>query len=143
MTLFQLIYMSSLVVDEVQLLSGILETSVKNNKKRNITGMMLYSDGNILQVLEGEKDTLFETFRSIQADFRHGGIFVLIEKEITSRQFASWSMGFKQLSKTDLENLPAAAHVFKAHDDEISLRSRQGDALTVLKSFSDGTMSIH
>ena len=142
MSLFQLIYMSSMVTDRPEILPDILQAAVRNNKQRNITGMMLYADGNVMQVLEGEKGEVLETYQAIQADPRHSGIFVLIEQEIASRQFASWSMGFSQLTKADLEKFPAAAHIFKAHQDEISLRGRAGEALIVLKSFADGSMSI-
>jgi hypothetical protein len=142
MALFQLIYMSSLVTDEPELLPSILEASVRNNKRRDITGMMLYSDGSVLQVLEGERSIVMETFRAIESDGRHSGIFILIEQEIAARHFASWSMGFRHLSAADLERLPVAAHVFKARDDEIALRGRAGEALTILQSFGDGTMSV-
>jgi hypothetical protein len=142
MALIQLIYMSSLVTDEPELLSSILDVSVRNNKRRSITGMFLYADGSVLQVLEGEKEVVQEAFRTIELDERHSGIFVLIEQEIAARQFASWSMGFKNLTKLDLEKFPAAVHVFKARRDEISLRIRAGEALTILQSFADGSMSV-
>jgi hypothetical protein len=142
MALFQLVYMSSLVTNEPEVLSDILDSSVRNNKRSNITGMMLYSDGNVLQILEGNRDSVLETFKSIQLDMRHRGIFVLIEEEITSRKFASWSMGFKQLTHADLEKFPVAANVFKVETDEIALRVQPGQALTVLNSFADGSMGI-
>jgi hypothetical protein len=142
MSVFQLIYMSSLVTDEPELLRSILDVSIRNNKQRSITGMMLYADGSVMQVLEGEKEVVLGTFRSIEMDERHTGIFVLIEQDVASRQFAAWSMGFKHLAKADLEMLPAAAQVFKAGQDEISLRGRAGDALTILKTFADGSISV-
>lgn len=140
MALFQIIYMSSLITDEPELLSSILGASVRNNKRRNITGMLLYVEGSVLQVLEGEKNVVQETFRTIELDKRHNGIFVLIEQEIAARQFASWSMGFKQLSKLDLAKIPVAVPMFSARQDEISLRSRAREALTLLQSFADGSM---
>jgi hypothetical protein len=130
--------MSSLVTDEPELLPAILAASVRNNKQRGITGMLLYADGSVLQVLEGEKETVLGVFRTVELDKRHSGVYVLIEHEIPARQFASWSMGFKQLMKADLEKLPGAAHVFKARPDEISVRVRPGEALFLLKSFTDG-----
>ncbi len=142
MALFQIIYMSSLVTDEPAILPPILEVAVRSNKQRNITGMLLYADGNILQVLEGEKAVLVEAFRSIQSDVRHHGIFVLIEEDITVRRFSSWSMGFKHLSPADLAKFPTAAHVFKAHPDEISVRVRPSDAQIILESFAEGSMGI-
>jgi hypothetical protein len=134
--------MSSLVTDGPEALPAILASSVLNNKRRGITGMLLYADGAVMQVIEGEKDAVMETFRDIQSDSRHTGIFVVIEEEIVSRQFAAWSMGFRLLSKEDLEKYPTAAHIFQAHLDEISQRGRAGDALTILKSFAHDSLSV-
>jgi hypothetical protein len=142
MALFQLIYMSSLVTNEPEILSAILDSSVRNNKRSDITGMMLYSDGNVMQVLEGDRHAVIETFKSIQLDLRHSGLYVLIEGEIATRNFASWSMGFRQLSKADLEKFPIAAQVFKARQDEIAQRVQPGEALIVLKSFVEDSMNI-
>jgi hypothetical protein len=140
--MFQIVYMSSLVTDSPEILPAILEVAVRNNKRDDITGMMLYAVGNVIQVLEGDRDAVLKTFKQIEADARHGGIFVLIEHTIAERQFASWSMGFKQLSKSDLEKLPDVTHVFRAREDEISLRGNAGDALVILKSFAEGSMGI-
>jgi hypothetical protein len=104
--------------------------------------MLLYADGNLMQVLEGEKNLVLETYQAIQSDPRHRDLFVLIEEDISSRQFDSWSMGFRQLSKADLKKFPAAANIFQANKEELLLRGRAGDALTVLKSFAYGALSI-
>jgi hypothetical protein len=138
MALFQLIYMSALVTDRPELLPSILEASARNNKRKNITGMLLYSGGSVLQVLEGEQSAVQETFRAVALDKRHSGIIVLVEEEIENRQFASWSMGFRHLTKADLAKFPAAVHVFQSRQDEIALRTRAGAALTILQSFADG-----
>jgi hypothetical protein len=142
MALFQLIYMSSLVTDEPEILLTILDTSVRNNKRRDITGMMLYQEGKVMQVLEGEKGNVLEAFQAIQLDVRHQDIFVLIEEEITSRKFASWSMGFRQLSKADLEKFTGVANLFKARSDEITLRVQPSEVRSILKSFAEGSISI-
>jgi hypothetical protein len=98
--------------------------------------MLLHADGNIIEVLEGERTVVMNTFRVIEMDKRHTGIIVLIEQEVDSRQFASWSMGFTHLVKADLERLAAALPVFYAQQDEISLRCRSGAALTLLEKFA-------
>jgi hypothetical protein len=142
MALFQLIYLSSLVTDEPEILSAILDSSVRNNKRRDITGMMLYQEGKVMQVLEGEKGNVIETFQAIQLDVRHQDIFVLIEEEITSRKFATWSMGFRQLSQADFEKFTGATNVFKARSDEIKLRVQPSEVRSILKSFAEGSISI-
>jgi hypothetical protein len=134
--------MSSLVKDEPEILAAILDSSERNNKRNNITGMMSYSDGNVMQVLEGEKETVLKTYQAVQLDLRHYDIFLLLDEEIATRIFASWSMGFRQISTADMQEFPLAANVFKVRPSEIALRVQPSDVLIILKSFADGSMGI-
>ena len=52
MRIRQLIYVSDLVGDTAQL-GAILKSAMRHNQADGITGMLLYSGGNFLQVLEG------------------------------------------------------------------------------------------
>ena len=94
MALIQLIYLSSLSDIKLESEIGkILESSVCHNKESGITGMLLYSNGNFLQVLEGETTAVEETFGRICLDDRHCDIVDLIREPIEERQFSQWSMG--------------------------------------------------
>lgn len=92
---FQTIYVSSaafeLSRDDVY---EILETSRLNNSAAGLTGMLLYHDGNFIQVLEGERKNVLSTLSRIERDTRHRGVIRLIERDIDEREFGSWSMGF-------------------------------------------------
>jgi hypothetical protein len=129
-----------MVTDDPAVLSTILDATIKNNKRKNITGMLLYADGNIIQALEGEEGEVQATFSSIQKDNRHRGIHVLIQKGIPSRKFASWSMGFRRLTKADMEKFPAFSPLFNMHGGEVALRVLPGQALTLLNSFAAASM---
>ena len=142
MALFQIIYMSSMKSEDTESLPSILESCYKNNKANGITGMLLHAEGSILQVLEGEEIELRRTLTRIESDDRHTNMFVLIDKEIESRQFSSWSMGFKSVSKDDFKRFPAALHVFKASENEVAVRAREGEALTILKTFAEGCIGV-
>jgi hypothetical protein len=136
MALFQLIYVSTLVNPNPEVVKEVLEVSVENNKRNEITGMMLYADGNIVQALEGEKAVVIDTFSRILTDTRHKGIFLLFEDAIATRDFAAWSMGYRQITKSGIEKSAAAAHIFKVGNSEIALRVRPSNVLSVLKSFA-------
>ena len=82
-------------------LDEILKTSRKNNPSSNITGMLVYKDGEFMQALEGKKEDVEELYQRISQDKRHGEILVLVRKEIPDRLFKDWSMGFKNISKED------------------------------------------
>jgi hypothetical protein len=133
--------MSSLVNSDPAVITDILEVSVRKNKRNDITGMMLYAEGNIVQVLEGETLAVADTFSRILVDMRHSGIFVLYEREIAERDFGSWSMGYKALVKADIERAGVAVDAFLTREIEISRRVRPSDALQVLKSFAPSIAS--
>lgn len=44
----------------------VLKFSKEWNNKHNITGLLLYSDGNFFQILEGEKEIVQDLFNTIK-----------------------------------------------------------------------------
>ncbi len=97
--LSHIIYVSSTknVLSE-KALSNLLESFKSNNLKHGITGMLLYHDGNIMQLIEGPQDKIDQLYRNITADERHCGIITLIKEEISTREFGDWSMSYKNIS---------------------------------------------
>ncbi len=83
----------------------LLAQSREANERRDITGMLLYRDGNILQCLEGPEDRVREAYDAISRDPRHGGVITLLEEEVAERSFPDWSMGFKDLSPVEGDGL--------------------------------------
>jgi hypothetical protein len=73
----------------------LLRQCRENNAPREITGMLLYSDGNFLQVLEGPDAAVDSLLKTIGRDPRHKGMMELLRGELTERQFSEWSMGFR------------------------------------------------
>jgi len=86
-------------------LENILEVSRRNNSEKGITGMLIYADGSIIQLLEGKKEVIMSTYRKILHDPRHSGIIKLKEGELTERNFSQWSMGFESVSKLKSKDL--------------------------------------
>lgn len=97
--LCQLVYISStkeLLNQDAQF--AWLESFRHNNLKHSITGMLLYNDGNVMQVIEGSQPDVDQLFANIKADDRHTGIIVLSYEVITQRDFGKWAMSFKNIS---------------------------------------------
>ena len=138
MALIQLIYTSTLIADTPDVMADILQTSRRANKLRGITGMLLCANSGILQVLEGEDADVSKTYRSIELDKRHNNIFLLSREEVIERQFASWDMGFRRLTETEINNSPIAADVFNADKTEIANRVKPGPVLSMLVLFGQG-----
>jgi hypothetical protein len=103
--MYLLVYVSSaseLFSDEA--LIELLKKARENNHKLDITGMLLYKDGNFMQLLEGPKDAVLGLVSKIKLDPRHHGFLALLQQEQAQREFSDWEMGFKKLdAKSALE----------------------------------------
>lgn len=113
MNLVQLIYLSELVGRDETSLGPILASSVRHNTTAAVTGMLLYSAGTFLQVLEGDAAAVAETYGRIISDKRHHNIVLLSQETVPARQFEGWSMGFRHLSDAEAQHLPHWAPWFK------------------------------
>ncbi len=67
---------------EEQEIHQLLEETEENNNRRNLTGILLFSEGNFFQVLEGEEDIVRGIFRQIQDDPRHHNILKIFSRKI-------------------------------------------------------------
>lgn len=102
--LSQLVYISVRGADCTDAeIHKILESSIRNNGKINITGVLLYSDTKFLQCLEGEYDLIISLYDKIKEDKRHKNVVMLGLGTIKERAFPSWQMGSKKISYTDVD----------------------------------------
>lgn len=136
----QLIYLSDLVKGQESQLGAILESAVRHNSEDHITGMLLYAEGNFLQVLEGRKEDVHATYARICKDPRHHNVMELTEEEVPERQFGSWSMGYRQLAAQDIGKFPALAPFFQFGFNAPKLKASPGVALEMLELFSKGML---
>ena len=97
--MYRIVYLSSATgeLDEPQL-KHLLLHSRRKNQARTITGLLLVSDGEILQVLEGEQHAVEQLYDIIAQDIRHTHIYKLADGPISERAFPDWSMGFATAS---------------------------------------------
>ncbi len=142
MPLLQIIYMSNLVDNDEAQISPIVETARRKNSQNGITGMLLYSAGNFMQVLEGDPVAVRATFEAIQRDARHTNIFTLDELRVDRREFGAWSMGYHRVTGSDLTSQPELASLFEIKPHELTRRVAPGIAHAVLKSFGDDSLPI-
>jgi hypothetical protein len=92
--LVRLMYASRAVpaVDQEELIA-ILKKSKANNPKAGVTGVLCFSEGIFMQVLEGGRAAVNQLYNRIAADSRHSDVVLLHYEEIAERRFAGWSMG--------------------------------------------------
>lgn len=72
----------------------ILEVSRINNDRDDITGMLLFCNNNIVQCLEGSRQSVNKTYARIVNDKRHQSPLIIDYRVITTRLFSKWSMGY-------------------------------------------------
>jgi len=65
------------------------------NNAQNITGILMYSEGNFFQVLEGTKDQLHSLFKKISEDSRHYNIIKIFDRPILNCSFSEYRSSFK------------------------------------------------
>ena len=87
-------------------LHWILSTSRKNNAALAVSGILLYKDGNQMQLLEGEERAVVDLYHRIGTDPRHHDLTVIHEGAQDERQFPDWSMAFRDLEGSDARNTP-------------------------------------
>ena len=83
----------------------LIEQVRAKNERLGVTGLLLYSGGNVIQTLEGTAHAVDAVFDAIRADPRHGEVHVVDRREVDERSFASWSMGFRNVSGREVAQL--------------------------------------
>ena len=111
--IFQLLYLSAARPELTEeALLQILSESQQRNASRDITGLLLHSDGSLIQVIEGAESTVEALFSKIERDPRHHGVTVLFRKFVETRDFPEYKMGFKRAGLKQLaEKLPGFSEI--------------------------------
>ena len=76
-------------------LMALLKTSQASNQAAGITGLLLYSSGNFIQLLEGDGEAVRALYTRITQDPRHHNCIPLYDRAAPARLFPDWSMGFR------------------------------------------------
>ena len=74
-------------------LRQVLNTSRTNNQRDHLTGFLLFDARWFVQILEGETEQVWTTYRRIELDRRHADLVILAKRDVKTRSFPEWSMG--------------------------------------------------
>lgn len=140
--LHQIIYISSATgaLTENALLE-ILSESQKRNAQRNITGLLLFADGNIIQVIEGPEAAAKNLYERITMDPRHRGVTLMSSRPIQKRDFPEYKMGFKRPPNLDLDaQLPGFTDIVeKRNVSQAQLQGLSKLVSTFIRTFAKTT----
>ena len=86
-------------------LVDLIEQIRPKNERLGVTGLLLYSGGNVIQTLEGTPEAVGTVFDAIAVDPRHDAVRVVDERTVEDRAFSTWSMGFRNVSAREVAQL--------------------------------------
>ncbi|HEX5803864.1 MAG TPA: BLUF domain-containing protein [Azospira sp.] len=78
-------------------LEALLHKAREHNACHGISGLLLYGDGNFMQLLEGPPDEVAALYGRIQRDPRHHMVTTVLEEPDLPREFADWSMAYRRV----------------------------------------------
>jgi Sensors of blue-light using FAD len=139
--LIHLIYASTATREfsEEDLLQLLGDARTKN-AGLSLTGMLLHTDNNFFQILEGEPEVVDEIFQHISKDERHTKVVSIIREPISKRSFGEWTMGFAPITSTELQEMSGLNDFFGAGSSFSQLNG--GRAKKLLSAFKQGSWRV-
>jgi len=80
-------------------INQLFEFVKTNNNDLNITGILMYSDGNFFQILEGKKELISNLFKKILNDSRHYNLIKIFDHEMLEPTFSGYKSNFTTIYK--------------------------------------------
>jgi len=114
-SLRQIVYVSSALAKlDKDELEDLVAQSRKRNDAVNVTGLLVYSDGNFMQAIEGGHDEVEQLYNRIADDPRHRDLMVIVDHSVEDRSFPSWRMAYAY--EPDPENMARCVHFLRSHE---------------------------
>jgi hypothetical protein len=136
--MLSLVYASSASrqVDEQDLMQ-LITAARKHNEANQITGLLLYKDGNFMQAIEGPDDAVEKLFDHVRRDGRHHGVLQLLKEHIEERRFPKWSMALQHVDKLSPEHRALIDPFLKDSLTAESYKTNPTAAIKLLLTFRD------
>lgn len=132
--LLALAYVSTCVrrLSDPELEALLLEARERNHALQ-VTGVLLYDDGNFFQYIEGPPDSVRSVYERIRASSKHRGLIELCRRKVSGRSFSAWDMGFSKVPGSRLLELAQASW-----EEVVATQAAQpaaGPGITLLREF--------
>lgn len=137
MIYYQIYSSSATKLFSQQDLIDLLTAARRKNELLDITGLLLFNRGTFIQILEGDEKKVKALYKTIHKDPRHKLVFTLSEGYRQTRQFPSWSMGFRDLDSPEIKQIPGFNNfINEPHNSEYYHRDPMA-AMELLYLFKD------
>lgn len=134
--MYHIIYLSqaaTTVTDE--LLQELLQQARTFNAAHDITGILLYGNGQFLQLLEGEQAVLELLYARIRQDARHRDVTTYASKEVAMRAFPEWSMAYQAFNPQQFVEFAGLISPAELQLERPGLLQADQHLLALLRSF--------
>lgn len=84
-------------------LHSLQAKALEANRAAGISGCLLYQDGQFMQLLEGQRETILALYERIRRDPRHDNLRLVMEAPVKRRIFRDWGLILRDLSDSDGE----------------------------------------
>jgi hypothetical protein len=84
-------------------LRQIAQTAQERNRQLGLTGLLLYVEGDFIQVLEGPGSAVEKVYDMIEKDPRNRWVTRLSTERILRRAFEDWSMGCFEVGLDEMD----------------------------------------
>ncbi len=75
-------------------INELMSDSKLKNEEDGITGVLMYSDQNFFQIIEGEKKIIIELYAKIERDPRHYNLIKIFDRQIKKPSFTSFQNSY-------------------------------------------------
>jgi hypothetical protein len=100
-------------------LFNLLTEAQTRNAELEITGHLLFLDGQFTQCFEGPPDKVERLWQSIQRDKRHHNIELLVRHSTEARRFPEWTMAFSTYSTFYVHGMKGFFPVDRSNDSPL------------------------
>lgn len=101
-TLRAIAYLSStsVTLSDAKLEALLLDARAFNESVK-VTGALLYNGTAFLQYFEGDSNACEQVYQRIRDSSRHHSITTIVDSEVSSRYFSSWSMAYSSATRSE------------------------------------------
>lgn len=120
----------------------LIDIFQKNNLLYNITGILLYNEGNVIQYIEGDKHNVVKLFNNILNDNKHTRIIKLLQNKINIRNFPNWAMSFVNCNNNNTYKSYFNNFMNISYNTDLTNDKKINTLLTLFKNLSLGKFWI-
>jgi hypothetical protein len=142
MQLTQLVYVSSYMDESGLELPEFIGISDLANHQLGVRGMTLFSNGSIIQMLEGQRTAVNEVFRRLPAQTRQFQVIEMLQEPINAPCLEETSIGLSLGSLRLVKVAPPHISLFKLDLQEVDSRVGNSPGKVLMQQFAADHLSL-